>query len=827
MTYKIVLRRVVTMALTLTLGLAAHARNAQLTPHELTAVATPTGLRLTDGARILDIVALRDDIVRVRIGRSGALPEDASWAVKAEARAAKVVVTPTSSTNEIGFTTSELGVSVDRSSWALTIRDKAGAIISADAADGALQSLGHGFLIRKQLPERERIFGLGDKTGGFDRRGHAFALWNTDAYGSNEGTDPHYKSIPFYLAGSDAEHSYGLLLDNSFRTSFDFGKTQPDVTAFGATDGPIDYYVIYGPSPKQVLTGYAYLTGTPPLPPRWALGFQQSRYSYETAARVKEVATTYRKLNIPADAIYLDIDYQDRNRPFTVNTTTFPDFAGLMTDLKSIGFHAVTIVDLHIAAAKDQGYVPYDTGMAGDHFLHRADGSLYVGTVWPGASVFPEFTRASTRTWFGGLYKNFLDAGVSGIWNDMNEPAIFERLDKTMPPDVMHRIDEPGLAPRAATHAEIHNVYGMENSRATFDGLLKLRPNERPFVLTRASYAGGQRYAFTWTGDNQATWDQLRLATPQLLNLGMSGFGFSGVDIGGYAGNATPDLLTRWTQIHAFAPMMRYHAEKGSRDKEVWVDGPTHTAIRKHFIEERYRLMPYIYTLAEETARTGVPMMRPVFMEFPEAMPLGGQQPTDNGNMFLLGPDLLIATPDMGGSLSEYKYDISLPSGNWYDYWSGRKLASTHLTPHPTLAQLPVYVRAGAIIAKQQIIQHDGETPNGPLEVHVYPGPNCAGDVYDDDGHSLNYQQGGYFRQHFSCDFTQGHLMVSVGSPQGHFKPWWHAITIIIHDWASPMQRLHANEHYDEVNHSLTVAVSAADYEKTKHSRALNFNISN
>lgn len=791
----IVVCRIIVLAIATSFAARAPATDTAAPQPEVTA--TAAGLHIVNGPQVLDIVALREDIIRVRMARNGVLPEDASWAVRADARAARYRVTPTQSATEIGFSTPKIRVSVNRASFALTVRDVNGAVISADAPDQPIQSLGAGFLLRKQLPERERIFGLGDKTGGFDRRGHAFTLWTTDAYGSNEGTDPHYKSIPFYLAGSDAQHSYGLLLDNSFRTSFDFGKTQPDVTTLGALGGPIDYYIIYGPSPKNVMTGYAFLTGTPPLPPRWALGFQQSRYSYETAARVREVASTYRKLNIPADAVYLDIDYQDRNRPFTVNTATFPDFKGLMGDLGAIGFHAVTIVDLHVAAAKGQGYAPYDSGAAGDHFVHRGDGSVYVGTVWPGASVFPEFTRAQTRDWFGGLYRNFLDAGVSGIWNDMNEPAIFERLDKTMPPDVMHRIEEPGFAARTAPHAEIHNVFGMENSRATFEGLLKLRPNERPFVLTRASYAGGQRYAFTWTGDNQATWDQLRLATPQLLNLGMSGFGYSGVDIGGYAGNATPELLTRWTQIHAFAPMMRYHAEKGSRDKEVWVDGPVHTAIRKRFIEERYRLLPYLYTVAEEQARTGVPMMRPVFMEFPGAMPLGGAAPTDNGNMFLLGPDLLIATPDMGGSLSEYKYEITLPGGDWYDYWSGRKLVSTHFTPHPTLADLPVYVRAGAIIAKQPLIQHEGETPVGPLEVHVYPGPNCAGDVYTDDGHSLDYQHGMSFRQHFTCSIEAGHITIDAAAPEGGFTPWWHAIKWVVHSAAAPQHPLPAGWAYD------------------------------
>src|SRR5690606_33200192 len=270
----------------------------------------------------------------------------------------------------------------------------------------------------------------------------------------------------------------------------------------------------------------------------------------------------------------------------------------------------------HVAHAPGEGYAPYDSGTAGDHFVRRRDGSRYVGTVWPGDSVFPDFTRAATRAWWGGLYRGFVDAGIAGFWNDMNEPALFGTPTKTMPPDVVHRIDTDGFPVRIASHAEIHNVYGMENTRATFEGLRALRPAERAFVMTRASYAGGQRYAATWTGDNSSTWSHLKLAVAQTLNLGLSGFGYTATDVGGFTGGASPELMTRWFQLAAFMPLFRNHSATDAPRAEPWVDGERHTAIRRRFIEERYRLLPYIYALADENARTGAPLMRPLFYEY-------------------------------------------------------------------------------------------------------------------------------------------------------------------------------------------------------------------
>ncbi len=612
------------------------------------------------------------------------------------------------------------------------VRDLAGNIISADAVGRPTEFQLGGFSVHKTMPSDEHYFGLGDKAGTFDRRNQAYTLWNTDI-GTQESIDPIYKSIPFFLAIGGGR-SYGLFLDNTWRTWFDFGKQARDAYSFGAEGGPLDYYLhLWYYSRSR----WSKATRTSPEPIRFRRCGPSAFSSRATATlrnrRSAKIADRFRADKIPADVLYLDIDYQDRNRPFTVDPQTFPNFPGLVSDLRKQHFHLVLITDLHIARAANQGYAPYDTGEAGNHFVKKADGSEFVGIVWPGPAVFPDFTRAQTRDWWGGLYKEFVQNGVAGFWNDMNEPAVFDGPGKTMPLDNIHRIEEPGFATRTATHSEIHNIVGLENARATYEGLLKLRPDERPFVLTRATFAGGQRYGFTWTGDNSATWNHLRLATQQLLNLGLSGISFVGDDIGGFNGSPPPDLLTRWIEVGAFNPMFRDHTTKGSLMQEVWVHGPEQEAIRRRYIETRYRLLPYIYTLAEESSRTGLPMMRPIFLEFPEVF-----TPPSNGfgnldTEFLLGPSLLVAPQPFAETLDDYV--VSFPKGDWYDFWTGLKTPIPPPEPsivqisndiakngpgtpypfrpfiHPTLDTLPVYVRGGSILPLQPLIQSTDETP--------------------------------------------------------------------------------------------------------------------
>ncbi|HVU29916.1 MAG TPA: TIM-barrel domain-containing protein, partial [Sphingomicrobium sp.] len=618
----------------------------------------------------------------------------------------------------------------------------------------------------------ERIYGLGDKTGNFDRRGESFVDWNTDAWGFQRDTDPIYKSIPFYIATGADGGAYGLFLDNSWRSWFDFGHRNAARIEIGSVGGPIDYYIVTGPGVRDVVRGYTDLTGKAPLPPLWSLGFQQSRYSYMSAEEVRTIASRLRKDRIPADVIWLDIDFQDRHRPFTTDRKTYPDLKKLASDVGAKGFKLVAITDLHIAYAPNQGYAPYDSGAAGGHFLRNPDGSLYVAPVWPGPSVFPDFTRASTRSWWGSLYKELVADGIAGFWNDMNEPAIFDTPTKTMPLGTVHRIESDDFAPRNASHSEIHNVYGMENSRATHDGVLALRPGLRPFVMTRATYAGGQNYAVTWTGDNSSTWDHLKLAVQQMLSLGLSGFSWSGADIPGFIGGASPELATRWFEIGAFTPVFRAHAANDAPRAEPWVDGPQQLAIRRRFIEERYRLLPYLYAVAEESSRTGDPVMRPTFYDYPAMQ----KAPCDQSMAFTLGEDLLVAAsphPEQPRS-----YDICLPAKGWYDYWTGAMVDKEKVSETPKLERLPVFVRPGAIIPKQPLVQSTAEVPKGPLQLDVYPGDDCRGEIYLDDGVRM---KGASLRQEITCTMRPDGVALHFGAREGSYSPWWSSILVRVH----------------------------------------------
>jgi len=718
------------------------------------------------GARI-QIIALTSSIIRVRVVRNGTFAEDGSWAVTVPIREESIPVNATAD----GFRTNAMAVHLNPDTLQLSVTDLAGRTISTDSFD-PIRFAGTAFTLRKAMPITEHYFGMGDKTGVLDRRGYTFTNWNSDTPGYTSSSDPIYKSIPFFISIGGPGGSYGIFLDNNWRSTFDFGHRDGRAIEISAVDGPIDYYLIAGPAVPDVVHRYTDLTGKAPLAPLWSLGYQQSRWSYMSDAEVRTLAGRFRNEHFPIDVIWMDIDYQDHNRPFTVNTATFPDMRKLVADMAAQDIRLVPITDLHIADLPNQGYVPFDSGIAGNNFVHKADGSLYVAPVWPGPSVFPDFTRASTRAWWGSLYKKFIDDGFAGFWNDMNEPAVFDTPTKTMPLDNLHRIESDDFATRNASHAEIHNVYGMQNTRGTFEGMRRFRPNQRPFVMTRATFAGGQRYAVTWTGDNSSTWDHLRLSVEQLINLGLSGFAYSGADVGGFTGGPSPELMTRWFEVAAFTPIFRDHSAKGTPRAEPWVDGPEQLAIRKRYVEERYRLLPYIYALAEQNSRTGDPLMRPVFYDYPDA--LGSD--CDQSMNFTLGPSLLVAGPPKPESPAPF--DICLPKGGWYDYWTGVPITQAKLTETPKLETLPVFIRAGTILPRQPLVQSTMERPEGALSLDIYPGPDCRGSLYFDDGISVN---GPTLRQSIQCIETERGIELRFGPRQGSWKPWWKQIHVTVH----------------------------------------------
>jgi alpha-glucosidase len=717
---------------------------------------------------VVAVTAVAPDIVRVRFSPTPRFGRDHSYAVvNRQLGDPRAAIRTGDRRSDI--VTSSLTVTIQHKPFRVAIADAAGNDLDADDQEKGTAYSGRSVRVWKRLRDDEQVYGLGEKTGRLNKRGrqlggYSYTMWNSDTYAYENDTDPIYVSVPFYLVLRGGR-AHGVFFDNTFRSHVDIGHTSHGLLSFGADGGELDYYFIYGPEPKRVIQRYTEMTGRMPLPPRWALGYHQCRYSYYPESRVRFIARNFRERHIPADVIWLDIHYLDGYKPFTWDRQRFPDPAKLVADLRAEGFRTVPIIDAH--PKKEVGYTPYDTGLAGDHFLKNPDGSVYEAPVWPsqaeknpGPSVFPDFSKPAAREWWGGLYKPLLDIGIAGIWNDMNEPAVFETVTGTMPLDVRH--DNEG---QPTDHREIHNVYGLLMTQSTYEGLHRLRPNDRPFVLTRASFAGGQRYAAMWPGDNISTWEHLRATIPMLSGMGLSGLAFVGSDIGGFAGAPSAELYTRWLQAGVFYPFMRTHTTFGTPDQEPWSYGTVHEAINRAAIELRYRLLPHIYNVMSEASATGIPAMRPLMLEFPE-----DARTWSLDDQFMFGGDLLIA-PVLQEAQRER--ELYLPKGEWYDFWTGRRYdGGTGARLPVTLDTTPIFVRGGAFVFKQPVVQHTGEMPGQPLEVHVFPAASSESVLYEDDGETTAYRQGAFLRRRFrQIRTTDTSATIEAGPPEGSFRP--------------------------------------------------------
>ena len=718
---------------------------------------TPRRVLLFAGNSIARIELIADDVARVRwAGGQRHFSPDSSWAVTG--RLTPPAISKNRTDTSITLGTRSLVVTIGLRPLRLRFTDPQGRLLNQDSKKGMCWS-GKQVRVWKTKPPDEQYLGFGEKSGRLDRTSSAVAMWNSDIPAYSPDTDPLYQSIPFFY-GLRAGAAYGIFLDNPFRTSFDMGKESRDEYSFGAEDGELNYYVFAGPEPKAALQRYTELVGRMPLPPRWSLGYQQCRWSYTPDARVMEIASRFRSLRIPCDVIYLDIDYMDGFRIFTWNPKTFPQPRNLIKGLAEQGFKTVVIIDPGIKA--DSGSTVFRSGMSGDHFVRNADGSLYLGDVWPGQCAFPDFSNAGTRRWWGQQFAGLLADGVRGWWNDMNEPSLFNTATKTIDLAAIH---QPDFGP--ATHAGLHNVYGMQMTRATYEGVRTLLPEQRPFVLTRASYAGGQRYAAAWTGDNVASWEHLRMALTMCLNLSVSGQPFVGADIGGFIGVPSGELFARWLQLGVFTPLMRAHSAVRERDKEPWEYGERFTDINRETISLRYQLLPYIYTVMEQSSRTGLPAMRPVIFMHPDA---GGKAWVDDE--FLFGNDILIAPALSEGMTARSVY---LPPGNWYVFPSSKRFrGDTTVTIEVPIESIPFFVRAGAVLPTQQPVQYSDESPIDPLLLFVYPpipGGTGISEYYEDDGVSYRYQTGDYLRRTMEQRSEQNRLTVALGACEGTFTP--------------------------------------------------------
>lgn len=690
----------------------------------------------------LRITPVTDDIIRVRLATDGQFGRDHSWAVLANVSGSEPTWRLEDSGETIELITNSLRVRINRSPCRLSIHDADGTPISGDCPTRGMAWAGEEIRCWKALDAEDHFFGLGEKGSPMDKRGVAVVNWNHDAAEHDPWTDPLYQTHPFTIVLNNGR-AHGIFFDNTYRSFFDFGKTSRTAYCFGADGGEMNYYFIAGPTPTDVIQRYASLVGALPLPPRWSLGYQQCRWSYNSARRVKEIAHQFRRRKIPCDTIYIDIDYMDEFRSFTWDPKRFAHPRRLMKDLSSKGFKIVSIIDPGIK--EEKGYFVFDSGIKGDHFVKAANGENYVGKVWPGASVWPDYSRAATRRWWADLYEDFLEDGVGGIWNDMNEPADFSFPDGTVPLSVQH--DNEG---DQCDHRAIHNVYGMQMARATFEGLRRARPDERPFVLTRAGYSGVQRFGAVWTGDNLSSWEHLRMSIPMLLNMSLSGVIFCGADIGGFRGYPSPELFTRWLQLGVFYPLMRTHTA-GGKEQDPWSFGKKAEKHCRAAIELRYQLMPYVYTEMQHASRTGLPVLRPILLDYPAQPKVHRCE-----HEFLFGRQLYVAPVVNEGATTR---KVTLPAGAWYGFTDGSAHVGEQEFEFPVkLDTIPIFAKAGAIVPTREVRQHAEEKAIKELTLSIFPGSG-RGWFYNDDGISYGYEKGECFLEQYAVQPSGGNVV--------------------------------------------------------------------
>jgi alpha-glucosidase len=735
---------------------------------------------------LMHIEAPRDGIVRVRGTLRDHFTPPRSWNV----------VEPTSdlfSSLPIGIADAAdaltlsaglLHLTVNRQDGLVTFTNQAGQSFAQDVAPliGENGSPGPAhptdspvLRIAKAMAADEVYLGFGQRIGLPDRRGRILTNWTSDpTHGHNRSMDNLYQAHPVFMALRPGL-AWGLFLNSTWFSRFDVGATKQDTLDILTHGDEFDYYLLYGPTPAEVVERLTDLVGRPALPPLWSLGYHQSRWGYDSSDKALALADRFRQRTIPLDAIHLDIDYMRGYRDFTWDPLRFPDPPALVAALRAQQVRVVTIIDPGVKYDLNAGYAPADQGLAQDVFVRKADGTPFTGYCWPDASLFPDFTRAATRAWWGNCHEGLVEAGVAGIWTDMNEPSIFERPfseggggQLPMPPDTPLGEEGERTAP-----AEARNAYGLLMCRATYEGLRALRPEQRPWVLTRSGFTGLQRYAVAWMGDNQSWWEHLEASVTQLSSMGLGGVPHVGVDIGGYFENASGELYARWIALGAFYPFMRTHSMIGVVDQEPWAFGPRVEAVARAFIMLRYRLLPYLYTLAQQASRTGEPIFRPLSYEFPD-----DPATYHLHDQAMVGPHLLIAPICHPGR--EYRA-VYLPRGRWYNFWTGDVVEGpTPCIAYAPLERIPVFVRGGAILPLGNERQSTNE-PLSALTLEIYPTGESAWTVIEDDGESFAYQSGAIAETAIGVAANDTDLTVEVAARRGLYQPAPRTLGVRLH----------------------------------------------
>ena len=690
---------------------------------------------------ILQVTVLRDSVVRFRYTTTNNFKDDFSYARVNEENVGYDTLELIEKEDSFFIQTDKLEVRINKNNLKINIYNAQTKKLILEDEQGfhweESYELGSDVVkMSKTSQSSESYYGLGDKPSHLNLKGRRFENWVTDSYAFSSETDPIYKAIPFYV-GLHSNTAYGIFFDNTFKTFFDFCHERRSVTSFWALGGEMDYYFIYGPKIEEVVEKYTQMTGVPELPPLWTLGFHQCKWSYYPEAKVKEITSKFRKLQIPCDAIYLDIDYMDGFRCFTWDKEKFPDPKRMVKELDEDGFKTVVIIDPGIKI--DYDYSIFKEGLEKDYFCKRADGPYMKGKVWPGECYFPDFTRAEVREWWAGLFRELIEEiGVKGVWNDMNEPAVMDVPGKSFPDDV--RFDYDG---HPCSHRKAHNIYGMQMARGTYHGVKRYAYPERPFVITRAAYSGTQRYSSTWMGDNIANWEHLVIANRQIQRMAMSGYSFAGTDIGGFAQQPNGELFARWVQLGVFHPFFRVHSSGDHGEQEPWSFGDEITNICRKFIEIRYTLLPYIYSIFWKYIAHGTPMLKSLVM-FDQTDP----QTHYRTDEFIFGDKILACPINEPNTKGRRMY---IPKGIWFDFWSNSVIkGGKEYWIDADIDIMPIFIKSGAIIPKYPIQQYVGEKQIDKviLECYYINGEEKS-HLYEDDGDGYGYKKGSFSKRNF------------------------------------------------------------------------------
>jgi len=712
--------------------------------------------------------------IRIQVAGPNGTLDHFSYATVAKPQQVNFTVQETQ--GRIELKTSALHLHIQTNPVRFAFYTPEGQLISQDDPGMGTTTWGNELTAYKTLQKGERFIGLGEKTGNLDRKGQGYVNYNLDNYGYSTGADPLYASIPFYI-GVHSGLSYGLFLDNSHRSTFNFGASNRRFSSFGVQGGNLDYYFMYTPTVAGIIEAYTSLTGRMEMPARWGLGFQQCRYTYFPDTRLLDVAQTFRDRQIPADVLYLDIHYMDAYKIFTWNNNKYQSPKAMLQELKDMGFRVVVIVDPGIKI--DPAYDAYKEGKEQDLFIKHTDGSLYEGEVWPGWCHFPDFTKPEARLWWGQKFKGYVNDGIEGFWNDMNEISTW---GNKLPENIVFDYEGTPSPTRRG-----RNVYGMEMARSTFEGTRQLM-GKRPFILTRAGFAGVQRYSALWTGDNNPTDDHMLLGVRLVNSLGLSGVAYAGPDVGGFTGDPSPGLYARWISVGAFTPFFRSHTAVNTRAAEPWSFGESTEEVARKYIGLRYRLMPYLYSAFYEATQSGLPVARSLAIDYTHDANIYN---TAFQNQYLFGPSIMVAPVASYHNLTK----VYLPKGQWYDMHNGQPMegGKVHVVDCPT-DRLPLFVKGGGLLLEESQKQHHEAAAKEPgvLYLHVYKGQEGSTLTwYDDDGTTYDYAQKQFALRNIAYNAAEN--KVTITAPEGQYKSPYSTLKVVMHGFEQAPAQVRAN----------------------------------